>query len=79
MLTRLDRLCNSKVKLVNSVHDSLLFEIADEALEQSIPKIHSQLERVPEVLQEVFDVTSPVPFPVDYDSGKNLAKVKNKG
>lgn len=78
MLTRLTRLHDPRVRLVNSVHDSLLFEIDDEALEQSIPKIHSQLEQVPEVIQKVFSVTSPIPFPVDYDSGKTLAKVKNK-
>tara|TARA_R110000822_G_scaffold310347_2_gene442712 strand:- start:5197 stop:6018 length:822 start_codon:yes stop_codon:yes gene_type:complete len=78
MLNRLYRLSDTHAKLVNSVHDSVLFEIPDEHLEITIPPLEKELGNVPQVIKEVFGVTSPVPFPVDYETGKTLAKVKNK-
>jgi len=65
-------------RLVNSVHDSVLFEILDDNLEEEIPIIEKELSEVPKVLLETFGVTSPIPFPVDFETGKTLAKVKNK-
>ena len=80
VILMLNKLYNKALaaRLVNSVHDSVLFEIPDDNLEEEIPIIEKELSEVPKVLLETFGVTSPIPFPVDFETGKTLAKVKNK-
>jgi len=43
-----------------------------------VPEIRDVLESVPQTLSEMFNVTSPVEFPVDYTVGKTFKEVKEK-
>jgi DNA polymerase-1 len=76
MLNRLsDYLWQTPVKLINTVHDSVLVEIPETEMSYS-GQILELLESVPTVLQQVFGVCSPIAFPVDCASGKTLAEIK---
>jgi DNA polymerase-1 len=66
---------HTSVTILNTVHDSILVEIPEEETKH-ILDISEVLEGVPEVLWELFEVDSPVQFPVEWASGKTLAEVK---
>jgi DNA polymerase-1 len=78
MLNRLsDHLWQTPVKLLNTVHDSVLVEIPDNDRFLVFPQqIRELLEDVPLALRNVFNVHSPVAFPVDWSSGQTLAEIK---
>jgi len=76
MMNRLTKYTqHTSVNILNTVHDSVLVEIPEEETKH-ILDISQVLEGVPEVLWELFQVDSPVQFPVDWASGKTLAEVK---
>ena len=62
------------VYLCNTVHDSVLVELRDL---EFIEPIKGLLESVPQTLQQLFDIKSPVLFPVDVSTGETLQEVKN--
>lgn len=64
--------------LLNTVHDSVMCELELEHLDSLVPEIRDVLESVPQTLSEMFNVTSPVEFPVDYTVGKTFKEVKEK-
>ena len=80
MLKRLsDSLWDQPTNLLNTVHDSVLVEIPETEVNTSTLKIGELLTAVPKVLLEVFNVSSPVDFPVDVSTGQTLAEIKENG
>tara|TARA_R110000824_G_scaffold137613_1_gene301826 strand:+ start:793 stop:1623 length:831 start_codon:yes stop_codon:yes gene_type:complete len=63
--------------MLNTVHDSVMCEIELGYEDLLVPKIKDVLQSVPEVLQEMFDVTAPIAFPVEYSRGKTFKEVKD--
>jgi len=80
MLNRLsDYLWDKPINLLNTVHDSVLVEIPwlpEVERSSSVCKIYELLSAVPEALSEVFNVQTPVDFPVDVSVGNSLSAVK---
>lgn len=64
------RLDNSKFSCVGTVHDSTLFEVDDDYLEEFIPKVKQIMEN-PKTLSKVFNFISPIPIVVDVSVGKS--------
>ena len=77
MLNKLsDCLWDQPTNLLNTVHDSVLVEIPEAKVSLNTAKLGELLMSVPKVLLEVFNVSSPVDFPVDVSTGKTLAEIK---
>lgn len=55
-------------RMVSTVHDSILFEIRDDAVEDLIPVIRKTMEDLP--LEELFDTVLTVPIKVDFKIGR---------
>ena len=64
---KLDR---TRFDSVGTVHDSTLFEVDNDYLEEFIPKVKQILEK-PKALEEIFKFESPVPMVVDITIGTN--------
>lgn len=58
----------SVARVIGTVHDSILFEIRDEALDDIIPRIVYVMENLP--LEEEFDCLLTVPIKADVKVGK---------
>ncbi len=79
MLNELHTRCKEyNIELLNTVHDSVLVEIPDNG-EAGVmcEKIRTIMTQVPLVLHRVFNVQSPVEFPVDFAVGTTLEAVKS--
>jgi DNA polymerase-1 len=68
---------DGRVRMLNTVHDSVLLEVPDCLVDDVVHAAQQSLESVPEELHRLFGVNSPVAFPVDYSIGKTLAEVKH--
>ena len=73
----LSRDFDGQVRMLNTVHDSVLIEAPDTLLEDAVQAAKQSLESVPSELHKLFGVESPVEFPVDYSTGKTLEEVKH--
>jgi len=62
----------SVARIISTVHDSLLFEIREEAVEEIVPMIQDVMENLP--LEEVFDCVLTVPIKTDATVGKFWAE-----
>lgn len=77
MLNRLSKaIWGTNSHILNTVHDSVLLEHPDYALDKRTAEGKRILEDVPSVLREVLGVEAPVEFPVDFSCGKTLSEVK---
>ena len=75
-LNRLNRaLIGTSATICNTVHDSVLLEVTDQA-EEVIHRTKRALEGVGEEIEKLFEISVPIPFPVDYASGRTLEEVK---
>lgn len=59
-------------RMISTVHDSILFEIREEAVEELVPMIQHTMENLP--LEEVFDCVLTVPIKTDAKVGKFWAE-----
>ena len=67
---------DGRVRMLNTVHDSVLLEAPNCLVDDVVHTAKKSLESVPAALHKLFGVESPVEFPVDYSVGKTLAEVK---
>lgn len=65
-----------KCRLINEVHDSVLFDIKKEYLEELIPEIKKRLEMGPELLYNTFKEEWKTPMLVEHKSGKTWSDIK---
>lgn len=70
----------NEVKMTNTVHDSMYFDIINEAVAKKyLPKIKTLLEDVSPYFTKTYkDVNWDTEFPVDIDYGANLLETPNK-
>lgn len=64
---------NNKVKILLQVHDSILFDWYhddEDGLWDFIEEVQDLMESVPDILYEMFQIESPIKFPVDVTIGK---------
>lgn len=64
---------------INTVHDSIIFDVHNSVLEESIVCIKNTLERVPESMKRWFKdmLDFDVPLHVDVEYGRNWGEMKN--
>jgi DNA polymerase I len=67
---------DGQVRMLNTVHDSVLLEVPTRMVDDVVRAATESLESVPAALYKLFGVKSPVAFPVDCSVGKTLAEVK---
>lgn len=63
----------SRVKILLQVHDSILFDWYhddDDGIWDFIKEVKDLMESVPDILYEMFQIESPIKFPVDVTIGK---------
>ena len=79
MLNELHNVCEKySMRILNTVHDSVLLEIPDDGQVGFIcDKIKNTLTQAPTIIHRVFNVKSPVQFPVDFAVGSTLEAVKS--
>jgi len=65
-----------KCLLINTVHDSILFDIHMDVLPESLALIRHIMLDVPKRLEELFGFTFDLPLKVDIDMGANWADMK---
>lgn len=63
---------DGKVKLINTVHDSIYLDMHKSMVEVVVPTIKLIMEAVPRKYKKDFDLDFPVPFPVEADVGLNM-------
>lgn len=64
-------------KMVNTVHDSILFDVTDGAIRYAYDTIKQEMERVPEYLKKYFNIDFHLPINVDCKVGKNWLDMKD--
>ena len=79
MLNELHNVCEKySMRILNTVHDSVLLEIPDDGQVGFVcDKIKNTLTQAPTIIHRVFNVKSPVQFPVDFAVGSTLEAVKS--
>jgi DNA polymerase I-like protein with 3'-5' exonuclease and polymerase domains len=61
-----------KALLVNTVHDCIWVDCHEDVLEEVASVIKKVMESVPQMLEKIFGIHCPVPFPVDVEAGPNM-------
>jgi DNA polymerase I-like protein with 3'-5' exonuclease and polymerase domains len=61
-----------KALLVNTVHDCIWVDCHEDVLEEVASVIKKVMESVPQMLEKIFGIHCPVPFPVDVEAGLNM-------
>lgn len=68
-MVRLSEILNPQVaRMVSTVHDSIIFEVRDEAVEEMVPIIREIMETLP--LEELFGTILTVPIRADFKVGR---------
>lgn len=67
---------NGQALLCNQVHDSVWFDCHADVVEEVARDVKRIMESVPEVLNRLFDMIVPVPFPAEIEIGNNLYEKK---
>jgi DNA polymerase I-like protein with 3'-5' exonuclease and polymerase domains len=65
-----------KVKLINTVHDSIIMDVHKEALSRACTSTKKILEAAPDILQKVYGIKFDLPLKVDVEYGKNWKELK---
>jgi len=68
-----DEKLSDKCLLINTVHDSIIFDIHTDVLPDALPLIKKLMLSVPKRLEELFDFTFDLPLSVDLEMGLNWA------
>lgn len=63
---------NGRALLCNTVHDCVWIDTKSEILMEVAADAKRLLEGIPQYLEEIFGIVSPVPFPVEAEAGENL-------
>jgi DNA polymerase I-like protein with 3'-5' exonuclease and polymerase domains len=63
---------DGKALLVNTVHDCIWVDCHEDVLDEVAAVIKKIMESVPEMLEKIFGIHCPVPFPVDVEAGPNM-------
>lgn len=61
-----------KVKLINTVHDSIYLDMHKDLVERVVPTVKAIMEAVPRKYKKDLNLDFPVPFPVEADVGLNM-------
>lgn len=67
---------NGKALLINTVHDSVIFDVDGDIAEEVLNVAKIIMEGIPTYLKQHFDIDCPVNFPCDVDAGDNWLDVK---
>lgn len=73
-------LANDKYKeclLINTVHDSILFDCPAYLLDDAVTLIRSTMTAAPRYMKEIFGIDFDLPIGVDIEVGHNWANMKN--
>lgn len=65
------------VKLINTVHDSVVMDVSDMALARACTIAKTVLESAPKVIEEVFNIKFDMPLPVGVSYGRNWGSMKD--
>jgi len=63
-------------KMINTVHDSIIFDIHKDTLDKAIPIIQSVLESAPQAYKDTFGINFNLPLKVDVTYGKTWKQAK---
>ena len=67
---------SDRVKLINTVHDSIIMDVHKDALGRACASTKKILESAPHTLQKVYGITFDLPLKVDVEYGHNWKELK---
>jgi DNA polymerase I-like protein with 3'-5' exonuclease and polymerase domains len=65
-----------KVKMINTVHDSILFDAHPDVLDDFLRDVTAELSLTGEYLNKIFDINVEIPFPFDIELGSSWGNKK---
>jgi len=68
---KVDERLRDKCLMINTVHDSIVFDIHIDILKEAVPIIKEVMEAAPEYLKSIFDIDFNLPLSIEVTAGYN--------
>ena len=70
------KLPQDKIKLINTVHDSVLLDVHESVVEVTADVVKKVMERTPKYFEDIYKVKFDLPLPVEVSYGRTWAETK---